>query len=71
MADIGYYLIEENEGWRYVIESERSAAFDTRKEAEEAARSAAKRRSEREDQLEEGLEDTFPASDPVSVTRPQ
>lgn len=26
-------------------------------------------RSEKEEQLEEGLEDTFPASDPVSVTR--
>lgn len=71
MADIGYYLIEENEGWRYVIDSERSAAFGSRQEAEEAARSAAERRSEREEQLDEGLEDTFPASDPVSVTRPQ
>lgn len=27
-----------------------------------------KERSEREDELQEGLEDTFPASDPVSVT---
>lgn len=71
MSDIGYYLIEENDGWRYVIESKRSAVFASREEAEEAARSAADRRSEREDQLEEGLEDTFPASDPVSVTRPQ
>ncbi|WP_370319320.1 hypothetical protein [Oricola sp.] len=71
MADIGYYLIEENGGWRYVIDSERSASFSSRQEAEDAARSAAMRRSEREDQLEEGLEDTFPASDPVSVTRPR
>ena len=71
MADIGYYLIEEKEGWRYVIDSERSAAFDSRKEAEDAARSAVERRSEREDQLDEGLEDTFPASDPVSITRPK
>jgi hypothetical protein len=29
-----------------------------------------KRRKEDEDELEEGLEDTFPASDPVSVTQP-
>lgn len=29
-----------------------------------------KRRKENENELEEGLEDTFPASDPVSVTSP-
>jgi hypothetical protein len=29
-----------------------------------------KRRKENEDELDEGLEDTFPASDPVSVTQP-
>jgi hypothetical protein len=29
-----------------------------------------KHRKEKEDELEEGLEDTFPASDPVSVTQP-
>jgi hypothetical protein len=29
-----------------------------------------KRRKENEEELEEGLEDTFPASDPVSVTQP-
>ncbi|MGE7368147.1 hypothetical protein ACQKKX_03630 [Neorhizobium sp. NPDC001467] len=28
------------------------------------------RRQETESELDEGLEDTFPASDPVSVTRP-
>ncbi|MAS07323.1 MAG: hypothetical protein CL534_21895 [Ahrensia sp.] len=71
MADIDYDIIEEKEGWRYVIDSNRSAAFASREEAEEAARSAAERRSEREDQLDEGLEDTFPASDPVSVTSPK
>lgn len=27
-------------------------------------------KARREEQLEEGLEDTFPASDPVSVTEP-
>lgn len=30
-----------------------------------------KYRKDLEEQLEEGLEDTFPASDPVSVTQPQ
>jgi hypothetical protein len=29
-----------------------------------------KHRKEKEDELEEGLEDTFPASDPVSITVP-
>jgi hypothetical protein len=29
-----------------------------------------KRRKENEEELDEGLEDTFPASDPVSVTVP-
>ena len=29
-----------------------------------------KRLQENEDELDEGLEDTFPASDPVSVTQP-
>ncbi|MDN5926262.1 MAG: hypothetical protein L0I29_04225 [Hyphomicrobiales bacterium] len=29
-----------------------------------------KRLKENEDELDEGLEDTFPASDPVSVTQP-
>lgn len=29
-----------------------------------------KDKKELEEELEEGLEDTFPASDPVSVTRP-
>ncbi|MBN9078038.1 MAG: hypothetical protein BGN87_12700 [Rhizobiales bacterium 65-79] len=29
-----------------------------------------KRRKEDQEELQEGLEDTFPASDPVSVTQP-
>lgn len=29
-----------------------------------------RRRPRREEELDEGLEDTFPASDPVSVTEP-
>jgi hypothetical protein len=70
MADTYYDIAEQDGGWIYVIDSKRSDVFGSRKEAEDAAESALKRRAEREDQLEEGLEDTFPASDPVSVTRP-
>ncbi|WP_099867001.1 hypothetical protein [Pararhizobium haloflavum] len=29
-----------------------------------------KERQEKDDELEEGLEDSFPASDPVSITQP-
>lgn len=68
MAEPDYEIIEEDGGWKYVIESKRSAAFSSRQEAEDAAKSAAKRHDDQE--LNEGLEDTFPASDPVSITRP-
>lgn len=71
MSTLDYEIVQEDGGWIYVIESKRSAVFETRSEAEEAARKAAENRSDREEQLDEGLEDTFPASDPVSVTRPQ
>jgi len=70
MSDIEYEIIEENGGWVYVIDSKRSAAFASRQEAEDAAKSAASRREQRNEELDEGLEDTFPASDPVSATRP-
>lgn len=73
MADIDYDITEQDGGWIYVIDSKRSDVFGSREEAEDAAKSALKRREEREereDKLEEGLEETFPASDPVSVTRP-
>jgi hypothetical protein len=45
---------------------------DTASEKSAAVRSyeKEKRRKENEDELDEGLEDTFPASDPVSVTQP-
>lgn len=70
MNEPGYAVAQHEDGWIYVIDGKASDAFGSREEAEEAAKSAVKRRAEREDQLEEGLEDTFPASDPVSVTRP-
>lgn len=65
-----YAITEQGDGWIYVIDGRRSDTFKSRKDAEEAAISAVERRSEREEQLDEGLEDTFPASDPVSITRP-
>ncbi len=69
MADIDYEITRQDSGWIYVIDSRRSPVFATRAEAESAAKSASERREERENQLDEGLEETFPASDPVSVTR--
>lgn len=64
-----FTIVEQDKGWAYVIDGRTSAAFGSRQEAEEAAQSAARRRAEREEELDEGLEDTFPASDPVSITR--
>lgn len=64
-----YAIVQQDKGWVYVIDGRASDAFGSREEAEEAALSAVKRRAEREDELEEGLEETFPASDPVSITR--
>lgn len=71
MTNTEFDIIERDGGWAYVIDSKRSDVFDSREEAESAAKSAQKRRQERENQLNEGLEETFPASDPVSVTRPK
>ncbi|MFZ2103156.1 MAG: hypothetical protein WAU86_21580 [Oricola sp.] len=71
-----YAIARQGEGWIYVIDGRPSDAFASREEAETAAKSAAKRRAERaeeradsEKELDEGLEGTFPASDPVSITR--
>lgn len=69
MTTHDYAVVQHENGWIYVIEGKASDAFGSRNEAEEAALSAIERRSAREAELDEGLEDTFPASDPVSVTR--
>lgn len=69
MADHEYAIAEHENGFIYVIDGRASDVFGSRDEADQAARSAIERRAEREDALDEGLEDTFPASDPVSVTR--
>ncbi|WP_223479276.1 hypothetical protein [Oricola indica] len=70
MSTQDYAIAEQDNGWIYVIEGRSSAVFASREEAEEAAQSAVKNRAERDDELEQGLEETFPASDPVSVTHP-
>jgi hypothetical protein len=69
MGTPDYAIVQQEKGWAYVIDGRSSDAFGSRKEAVQAALSAIKRRAEREEELDEGLEDTFPASDPVSVTR--
>jgi hypothetical protein len=50
------------------IASEKSGASE--KSAAVRSYEKEKRRKEDEEELDEGLEDTFPASDPVSVTVP-
>lgn len=67
------YEIEERDGgWAYVIDGRHSPVYATRELAIEAAKGDTPSKSfdqEADDELEEGLEDTFPASDPVSITR--
>ena len=65
MADTNYEIIEKDGGFAFKMNDEVSRTFETREQAEEAARHDAEVDSE----LREGLEETFPASDPVSVTR--
>jgi hypothetical protein len=45
--------------------------LDERDIAEQAAQDEAERRALDEEQLDQGLRDSFPASDPVSITRPE
>lgn len=46
-------------------------AKSERASAKKADAQSAPARKHREDLLDEGLEETFPASDPVSITRPR
>ena len=67
-----YELEQRNGGWTYVVDGRYSPVYATREAAIEAAGLAGKSRTfdqRLDDELEEGLEDTFPASDPVSITR--
>lgn len=69
MSTTDYAIVQHEKGWIYVIDGKASDAFGSQEEAVQAARSAVERRSAREAELDEGLEDTFPASDPISMTR--
>lgn len=67
-----HFEIEQRlNGYSFVIGNRHSPVYSTREMAETAAREELKSMKEienEEDELETGLEDTFPASDPVSVT---
>lgn len=67
-----YELEQRDGGWAYVIDGRHSPVYPTREAAIEVAEGDTKPKTfdqEIDDELEQGLEDTFPASDPVSVTR--
>lgn len=67
------YEIEKRDGgWAYVVDGRYSPVFGSHEAATDAAKGGTKPNTfdqELDDELEEGLEDTFPASDPISVTR--
>lgn len=65
MTERTYELVEKDGGWAFKMDGNVSQVFESREKAEEAA----KHDLEIESELQEGLEETFPASDPVSVTR--
>lgn len=72
MTNQDYELEQRDGGWAYVIDGRHSPVYASREAAVEAAKGESKPNTfdqELDDELEEGLEDTFPASDPVSVTR--
>ncbi|MEM5493836.1 hypothetical protein [Hoeflea sp. AS16] len=68
MTSKDYELEQRNGGWSYVIKGRHSPVYASRDAAIEAAKGDTFDQ-ELDDELEEGLEDTFPASDPVSITR--
>lgn len=71
MSGDAYTLEEGKDGWCYVMHGRRSPVYATRQQAALAAElEKNERKRENEEELETGLEDTFPASDPVSVTSP-
>jgi len=72
MKNHTYELEQCDGGWAYVMDGQHSPIYASREAAISAAKSVTKPSTfdqELDDELEEGLEDTFPASDPVSVTR--
>jgi len=68
MKNHNYELEQRDGGWAYVINRRHSSIYASREAAIEAAKNDTFDQ-ELDDELEEGLEDTFPASDPVSITR--
>ncbi len=67
-----YELEQRDGGWAYVVDGRHSPVYPNREAAIEAAKSDVMPDTfdqKLDDALEEGLEGTFPASDPVSVTR--
>jgi hypothetical protein len=68
MKNQDYELEQRDGGWAYVIKGRHSPVYASRESAIEAAEGDTFDQ-ELDDELEEGLEDTFPASDPVSITR--
>ncbi len=67
-----YELEQRGGGWAYVFDGRHSPVYPSREAALEAAKGDTKPDTfdrDLDDELQEGLEDTFPASDPVSVTR--
>jgi len=72
MTKQNYELENRDDGWVYIIDGRRSPFYSTREEAIQAAEGEPVPHTfdeELDDELDDGLEDTFPASDPVSVTR--
>lgn len=72
MKHQNYELEQRDAGWVYVIDGKRSPIYASREAAIDAAKGVTRPSTfdqELDDELEEGLEDTFPASDPVSITR--
>lgn len=72
MTERSFEIEQRLNGWSYVIGKRHSPVYSTREMAVTAAREEIEdmQRAENEEELETGLEDTFPASDPVSVTLP-
>lgn len=68
MKNHDYKLEQRDGGWVYVIDDRHSPVYATREAAIDAAEDGTFDQA-LDDELEEGLEETFPASDPVSVTR--
>lgn len=71
MSTSDYEIVERDGGWAFKVGDRWSTVYSSREDAVTAAKEetdSGSRQTEEESELQEGLEDTFPASDPVSVT---